>query len=141
MIKRMAVYNITYKNKETEKLINDELGKAYNLFQKIKLSGIGSRRMIIENFSDDLSKLEMKVSGIQYANIEIRPKGIIVHINQGIYTHAWTIRFYHLNIYNGEYFTVHGAGSFIQFDKEKTWKENKNFLNKLITLKSNFNSM
>ena len=134
----MAIYNITYKNKETDKLINLELGKAYSLLQKIRTKGIGSRRMIIENFSNEMKKLELKVSGIQYANIEIRPKGIIVHINQGIYTHGWTIPFYHLNIYNGDYFTIHGAGSFIQFNKEKSWKENKPFLNKLITLKSNY---
>ena len=89
----MGLYNITYKNKETDEIINNQLGKAYNIIQKIKLKGIGSRRMIIENFSHDMANLELKVSGIQYANIEIRPKGIIVHINQGIYTHAWTINY------------------------------------------------
>ena len=87
----MGLYNITYKNKETEKEINAEMGKPFGLIEKLKLGGIGSRRMIIENFSEDIKNLTLKVSGIQYANIELRPNGIIVHINQGIYTHAWTI--------------------------------------------------
>ena len=39
--------------------------------------------MVIEHFSENMSHLKLKVSGLQYANIEIRPKGIIIHINQG----------------------------------------------------------
>jgi hypothetical protein len=135
----MGLYNITYKNKENEKLINQEMGNAYSIINKLKLGGIGSRRMIIEHFSENMNHLKLKVSGLQYGNIEIRPNGIILHINQGIYTYAWTIPFFHLNIYNGDYFTIHGAGEFIQFNREKSWKENLTFLNKLVDLKANFN--
>ena len=134
----MGLYNITYKNKETEKEINAEMGKPFGLIEKLRLGGIGSRRMIIENFSVDLKNLALKVSGIQYANIELRPNGVIIHINQGIYTHAWTIPYFRLSIFNGDFFTVHGGGSHIQFNKEKSWKENKEFLQKIVKLKSEF---
>ena len=134
----MGLYNITYKNKETEKEINAEMGKPFGLIEKLRLGGIGSRRMIIENFSEDLKNLALKVSGIQYANIELRPNGVILHINQGIYTHAWTIPYFRLSIFNGDFFTVHGGGSHIQFNKEKSWKENKEFLQKIVKLKSEF---
>ena len=77
----MAIYNTSYKNKETDKLINEELGEAYSLFNKLKLGGIGSRRMIIEHLSERINHLKLSVSGIQYGNIEIRPNGIILHIN------------------------------------------------------------
>ena len=137
----MGLYNITYKNKETEKEINAEMGKPFGLIEKLKLGGIGSRRMIIENFSEDIKKLALKVSGIQYANIELRPNGIIVHINQGIYTHAWTIPYFRLSVFNGDFFTIHGGGSHIQFNKEKSWKENKEFLQKIVKLKSEFVSV
>jgi|TARA_Y100000385_G_C12836843_1_gene527015 hypothetical protein len=135
----MAIYNISYKDKETDKLINEEMGNAYSLIKKIQLGGIGSRRMIIENFSENMSNLKLKVSGLQYGNIEIRPKGIILHINQGVYTYAWTIPFFRLSIYNGDFFTIHGNGNFVQFNKEKSWKENRTFLQKLIQFKSEFN--
>ena len=135
----MGLYNLSYSDKETDKLINDEMGKPYSLIKKIKLKGIGSRRMIIEHFSDDMKHLTLKVSGIQYANIELRPKGLIIHINQGIYTYAWTVPFFRLSIYNGDYFTVHGNGNFIQFNKEKSWKENRTFLQKIMYLKSIYN--
>ena len=134
----MAIYNISYKDKETDKLINEEMGNAFSLIKKLQLGGIGSRRLIIEHFSENMSHLKLKVSGLQYANIEIRPKGIIIHINQGIYTYAWTIPFFKLSIYNGDFFTIHGNGNYIQFNKEKSWKENRNFLQKLIHLKSKY---
>lgn len=137
----MGLYNITYKNKETEKEINAEMGKPFGLIEKLKLGGIGSRRMIIENFSEDIKNLTLKVSGIQYANIELRPNGIIVHINQGIYIHAWTIPYFRLSVFNGDFFTIHGGGSHIQFNKEKSWKENKEFLQKIVKLKSEFVSV
>ena len=137
----MGLYNITYKNKETEKEINAEMGKPFGLIEKLKLGGIGSRRMIIENFSEDIKNLTLKVSGIQYANIDLRPNGIIVHINQGIYTHAWTIPYFRLSVFNGDFFTIHGGGSHIQFNKEKSWKENKEFLQKIVKLKSEFVSV
>ena len=134
----MAIYNISYKDKETDKIINEEMGNAFSLIKKLQLGGIGSRRLIIEHFSKNMSHLKLKVSGLQYANIEIRPKGIIIHINQGIYTYAWTIPFFKLSIYNGDFFTIHGNGDYIQFNKEKSWKENRNFLQKLIHLKSKY---
>ena len=137
----MGLYNITYKNKETEKEINVEMGKPFGLIEKLKLGGIGSRRMIIENFSEDIKNLTLKVSGIQYANIELRPNGIIVHINQGIYTHAWTIPYFRFSVFNGDFFTIHGGGSHIQFNKEKSWKDNKEFLQKIVKLKSEFVSV
>ena len=135
----MAIYNISYKDKETDKLINEEMGNAYSLIKKLQLGGIGSRRLIIEYFSENMNHLKLKVSGLQYGNIEIRPKGIILHINQGIYTYAWTIPFFRLSIYNGDFFTIHGNGNYIQFNREKSWKENRNFLQKLIRLKSEYN--
>lgn len=134
----MAIYNISYKDKETDKLINEEMGNAYSLIKKLQLGGIGSRRLIIEYFSKNMNHLKLKVSGLQYGNIEIRPKGIILHINQGIYTYAWTIPFFRLSIYNGDFFTIHGNGNYIQFNKEKSWKENKHFLQKLVSLKADF---
>ena len=38
--------------------------------------------MIIEHLSERINHLKLEAGGIQYGNIEIRPKGIILHINQ-----------------------------------------------------------
>ena len=55
----MAIYNISYKDKETDKLINEEMGDAYSLIKKLQLGGIGSRRMVIEHFSENLSLIHI----------------------------------------------------------------------------------
>ncbi|CAI8281753.1 MAG: Uncharacterised protein [Owenweeksia sp. TMED14] len=137
----MGLYNLSYKNDEADELINTEVGRSYTLFKKLRLGGVGSRRMIVEDFSENLNHLKLQVSGLQYGSIEIRPKGILVHINLGLDTYAWTIPFFRLSVFNGDFFTIHGNGDYIQFNKEKSWKENHTFLQKIIHLKSEFNPM
>ncbi len=136
----MALHNITYRDKEVDKLINAEMGKPYPLLKKLKIGGIGSGRFIVENFSQGLNSIKMRVSGIQYANIELRPMGIIVHVNKGLYNYAWTVTYYHLSIYNGEYFSIHSKGEYIQFNRVKAHKQNKKFINKLTLFKAQFSA-
>ena len=131
----MGLYNISYKDKERDELIDAEMGILYSLIAKIKLGGIGSRRMIIEDMSVNMSHLKSKVEDLQYGSIELRPQGIIVHVNLGLDVFAWTIPFYRLSIYNGDFFTIHGNGDYLQFNKEKSWLENKVFIKKMLRLK------
>ena len=131
----MGLYNISYKDKERDELIDAEMGIPYSLIAKIKLGGIGSRRMIIEDLSVNMSHLKSKVEDLQYGSIELRPQGIIVHVNLGLDVFAWTIPFYRLSIYNGDFFTIHGNGDYLQFNKEKSWLENKVFIKKMLRLK------
>jgi hypothetical protein len=131
----MGLYNISFKDKERDELIDAEMGIPYSLIAKIKLGGIGSRRMIIEDMSVNMSHLKSKVEDLQYGSIELRPQGIIVHVNLGLDVFAWTIPFYRLSIYNGDFFTIHGNGDYLQFNKEKSWLENKVFIKKMLRLK------
>ncbi len=78
----MAIHDTTHQTIEINKLINDEMGKPYSFLERIKLRGTGSSRMIIDCFSNDLDYLDNKLGDTQYANIELRPKGIIVRINK-----------------------------------------------------------
>ena len=63
------IKNLSYYDKEINEEINDLLGEQYNLFNKIKMNGIGSRRMIIENFSPEFIFVKSDFNDIQYANI------------------------------------------------------------------------
>jgi hypothetical protein len=134
----MGLYNISYKDKERDELIDAEVGSQHSLISKIRLGGIGSRRMIIENMSVNMSHLKSRVADLQYGSIELRPLGIIVHVNIGLDVFAWTIPFYRLSIYNGDFFTIHGNGDYLQFNKEKSWLENNVFIKKMLRLKLNF---
>ena len=73
--------NTTYHNEEHEKTIAKLIGGPYSFFKSLKLRGVGSKRMIIDKTSYNLNSLLNRTSDLNYANIEIRPTGIIIYIN------------------------------------------------------------
>lgn len=129
------IFDTTYANTDTTKTINKIVGKRFSFLQSLKLKGIGSKRMIIENVSPNLSQYLNTVSDINYANIELRPIGILIRINKGLRNFTWTIPYYHLVIYKTNGSSIHAQGKFIHFKNNKTFKENKGFFKKLINQK------
>ena len=129
------IFNTTYKNKDATTTINDLIGKPYTFFEAIKKKGIGSKRMIVEDVSLGFKRILNSVADLNYANIEIRDKGILVHITKGHQNFSWAIPFYQLHLYKTNGFSIHAQGNFIRFKQNKLLKENKNFLDKLLDLK------
>jgi len=133
---KQMIFNTTYTNKETKELINDLTGRPFSFLQSIKMGGIGSKRMIIEEVSNDLSHLLNKVSDINYGNIELRPNGILLRINKGLENYTWAIPYRQLVIYKTNGLSIHAQGNYIRFRNNKTYKENKNFFKKMTRLKT-----
>lgn len=129
------IFNTTYKDKDETATINDLIGKPYSFFESIKMKGTGSKRMIVDDVSISFKSIMNKVSDINYGSIELREKGILVHITKGHQNFSWAIPFYQLHIYNTSTYSIHAQGNFVRFKKNKTYKENKKFLDKLLDLK------
>lgn len=129
------VFETTYSNPEITKSIDQIVGKPYSFFQALKLKGIGSKRMIIDDVSPNLSQYLNTVSDINYANIELRPLGILILINKGLQNFTWTIPYYHLVIFKTNGASIHAQGRFIHFRNNRTFKENKSFFKKLMDKK------
>jgi hypothetical protein len=129
------VLNTTYKNKEHENLINDLVGKRFSFLQSIKMKGIGSKRMIIDEVSPNMKTYINTISDVNYANIEMRPSGILIMINKGLSNFTWIIPYYQLVIYKTDGSSIHAQGRFIKFRNNTTFKENKSFFNKLLDKK------
>ena len=106
------VLDTTYYNKEHKQLFDNFVGKPYTFFEAIKRRGIGSKRMIVD--------------------IEMRKKGILIHITKGLKNFTWAIPFYHLVLYKTDGMSIHAQGRFIHFKKSKNFYENKNFLRSLL---------
>ncbi|WP_299666467.1 hypothetical protein [uncultured Polaribacter sp.] len=132
------IFNTTYRNKDATATINDLLGKSYNFFQAMKLGGIGSKRMVVEEVSSGFLNVMNTVSDINYGNIELREKGIIVHVNKGLKNYSWAIPYYQLHTYKTEGFSIHAQGNFVRFKSNKLLKENKKFIDRLINIKVEF---
>ena len=63
------ILDTTYYSKELRELIEDIVGKPYSLIQSLKLKGIGSKRLMIDDVSTNMKQNLNKVSDINYANI------------------------------------------------------------------------
>lgn len=135
------IIDTTYHETGHEELLNDLVGKSYNIFQTIKLKGIGSKRLIIKDVSPNMKQYLNKVSDINYANIELRPKGILIHINKGLKNFTWIIPYYQLVLYKIDGSSIHAQGKFIQFKKNKTFRENRAFFRKLFNAKVSHDAM
>ena len=130
------IFDTTLQNKDNEILMTDIVGRKFSFFESIKMNGIGSKRMMIESVSPSMDRLMNTVSDINYANIELRKNGIIVHINQGLKTYSWVIPFHQLHTYQSDGFSIHANGSHVRFMNNKLLKENKMFLSKMMKLKA-----
>jgi hypothetical protein len=126
------IINTTHHNAEHKQIIADLVGNPFSLVQKLKMKGVGSKRMIIEEVSPNMQSMMNTVSDINYANIELRPKGILVMINQGLKNFTWIIPYYQLVIYKVNGSSLHAQGRFIHFKNSKTFRENKKFFDKLL---------
>lgn len=130
------VFDTTYKNEN----FNDEsailVGKKFSLLERMKLKGIGSSRMIIKEISPKLNLGTLKYSETDYGNIEIRPKGVIIHYTRKLERFSWVVPYYQLVIYNTQFFSIHANGNYIQFLKNNNYIANKKFINKIVQLKN-----
>lgn len=129
------IFNTTNKNKDAEATINDLLGAPYSFFQSIKMGGTGSKRMVVEAVSPGFLKVMNSIADINYGNIELREKGIVLHITKGLKNFSWAIPYYQLHTYKTAGFSIHAQGNFVRFKSNKLLKENKQFIDKLIDIK------
>mgnify|MGYP001052369525 CR=1 FL=1 len=132
------VLDTTYYNKEHKTLIDEFVGESYSFWEAIKRRGVGSKRMIVDQLSPNLNYITNTTSDINYANIELRKKGILIHITKGQKNYTWAIPFYQLVFYKTNFTSIHAQGKFIHFKNSKTFKENKSFFRSLMDEKIDF---
>ncbi|OZV69753.1 hypothetical protein [Winogradskyella aurantia] len=129
------ILNTTHFNKDHKQIIEDLVGPAFSLVQKLKMKGVGSKRMIVDEVSPNMQSMMNVVSDLNYANIELRPKGILIMITKGHKSFTWIIPFYQLVIYKVNGSSIHAQGRFIHFKDNTTFRENKRFFDKLLDAK------
>ncbi|WP_088323569.1 hypothetical protein [Polaribacter tangerinus] len=132
------IFDTTHRNDDAKIAITKLLGNSYSLLSSLKIGGVGSKRMIIEEVSPNFKKFTNTVSDVNYGNIEIREKGILVYINKGLKNYSWAIPFYQLHTYKTSGFSIHAQGNFVRFKNNKLLQENKKFIDKLLTLKIDY---
>jgi hypothetical protein len=132
------VLNTTYFNRDHKQTLEEFVGKPYSFWESLKRGGIGSKRMIVKQLSPNLNFITNVISDLNYANIELRKKGILIRINKGLKNFTWAIPFYQLVFYKTDFTSIHAQGRFIHFENSKTFKENKRFFQGLMREKLKF---
>ena len=130
------IFNSTYTDKEKELEVEKLIGKKYGLISSIRLNGVGSKRLIVQETNQNLKKIIIQKSDLIYSNIEIRSGGVIVFIAEGLNRYSWVIPYYKLVIYKTPNYSIHSDGNFIRFSNDLNIKENLKFFKKLIKHKT-----
>ena len=127
--------NISYSDKLIEKKINSMVGSPFSLTDRIKKKGVGSPRFKINKSSKKINNLLVLDQNINYCNIELRPKGIIIRFRSLLETYGLIIPFYKLNIHKekSNQYSVFYESSFIKLDVSNDIEHS--FFKKLITEK------
>ena len=131
------IFNSTYSDPEKDLEVDNIIGKKFNLIESILMAGIGSIRLILDSFSVKFQKYIKDGFDLNYANIELRKKGIKVFITNRQNRITWVIPYYRLVIYKTPFFSIHCNGSFLKFSNKLNHKENLSFFRKLVKIKSN----
>ena len=126
------ILDSTYHNKEHKQILNDLVGAPFSFLEAFKMKGVGSKRMIIEEVSPNLQSYMNTVSDVNYANLELRKSGILLHINKGLKNFTWAIPYYQLVVYKTNGASIHAQGKYVHFKNNKMFKENKPFFEKLL---------
>lgn len=130
------ILNTTHLSSKVKKNIADFIGDEFSFIQKLKLGGVGSYRMIIEQASDDIKENLNFNKGIDYCSFELRKKGIMVHFQNHNYEKtSWLIPFYKFVIFKTEALSIYSDKSFIKLKLDRNFKLNKKFIARVLRLK------
>ena len=124
------IFDTSYYDPEIKKIIDETLGKSYSFVDRLKMKGIGSTRMEILDCSSDIKELLPSGFSGNFASIELRPKGVIVHFKKFTEHFSWIIPFYSLSIIQSNSINIHSKGSFIKLQLRT--KNSSPFIQKLI---------
>ena len=130
--------NLSYNCKKTKDLLIDRVGKPLTLFERLKIGGNGSDKLIITDASNDIVELLKLDNNINQCNIEIRSNGIILRFRALLETYGLVIPFYKMVIYKGEkkIYSIYIDNQYIKLLADK--KSIHSFIKKINRLKSEY---
>ena len=85
------IYNISYRDREIIREINNTIGKPFGVIERFKMKGIGSPRFILDTASEDVLKKLPSDESMVKISVELRPKGIIVHFKKFTEHYTWML--------------------------------------------------
>ena len=94
--------NVSYNRSGITEKINKEVGKPFNLMERVRLKGTGSPKLQITTTSIEIHNLLILDNNANNCNVELRNNGIIIRFRSLLETYALVIPYYKLTLYKGK---------------------------------------
>lgn len=133
---KVMLYDTSVRDKEIEKEINAFVGSPYNVIDIFfkKKGRIGSSRMEVVEYSKLFDKVMSKRKQAVFANIGLRPTGIIVVLNIRLSNYSWVIPYRYLSIFKTDVLVIHGQGEYLKLKIKGD--QNKKIISKILKIKN-----
>lgn len=128
------LYDTSIKDNDVKREIDSRVGKAYNFFAIFKQGVVGSSRMEIVEYSKLFSKIMEHRKQAVFANLSIRPNGILVIINVRLSNYSWVIPYHYLSIFKTNLLVIHGQGEYLKL--KISGDQNKKVIDKILERKN-----
>lgn len=130
------LYDTSVKDKDIEKEIKNYVGSPYNFIDIFfrKKGMIGSSRMEVIEYSKLFNKVMSKRKQAVFANIGLRPNGIVVILNIRLSNYTWVIPYHYLSVFKTDILVIHGQGEFLKLKIKGD--QNKKIISKILRIKN-----
>lgn len=134
------VFDLTYDNRQANLEIDKLIGKPFGVFNIKRWSGIGSERLIVKSAEGKLGDIFKENFRQNFANIEIRPKGILIRVRYRLEVFAVAIPFGQLSVFKTDpnYFSLFGGTEKITLTNYQGRSFDQKFLNKILAAKAEY---
>jgi hypothetical protein len=132
------ILDYTAPSKDQVRAVNALIGTPFSVFQSLRLGGVGSHKMIVEGWSQGFTPYIRSNQSLIYGNIELREKGIIVHISHYNSRYSWAIPYFRLSFFQSDFFAIHAEGQYIRFRMDAYFEKNQVFFQRMRRLKEEF---
>lgn len=131
------LFDTSIKDKKVKQQINQLVGKPYNLIDILKIGTIGSSRMEVVAYSKLFNNVMAWNKQAIYANLSMRPNGLLVIINVRLSNYSWVIPYHYLSIFKTDLLVIHGQGEFLKLKISP--EQNKKLIDKILNEKAKRN--
>lgn len=128
------LFDTSIKEKETKREIELRVGRPYGFLEILKQGAIGSSRMEVAEYSKLFSKIMSQRKQAVYANLSLRPNGVLVIINVRLSNYSWVIPYHYLSIFKTNLLVIHGQGEYLKL--KVSGNQNKKVIDKILERKN-----
>lgn len=120
----MIIKDFLYGSRKHEEIVERLAGRSFTLLERLRMGRIGTGKMRLSMASPKLLECFHPAADAPQVNLSLREKGLLVHLNSGIYSSLWIIPFHHLAIYKSHGWSIYGNGAQLRLIDDG-WKYSK----------------